>query len=110
MRQESIIGILKLPHSRHEKGGYQNPQSLQRMPLGGVAPGPGTRIHLHVCTGYGHTHTCTYMHLTHIYILVQQNHMFLFTVKLPLPSLTSDYPECYGVDMLGLKSYLIHEG
>lgn len=52
-----------------------------------------------------------YLHISiyrYIYLhKTKSNHMFLFTVK--LPSLTSDYPEWHGADMLGLKSCLIHE-
>lgn len=66
-------------------------------------------MYTHVCTHRicAHSHVCVH---THIYIDIKQNYMFLFAVKFLFLSLTNDYLECHGTDMLGLKSCLIREG
>ena len=68
--------------------------------------------HAHTCMSAQDMRTLTRAHMctSHTYTYSYNKITFLFTVKLPLPSLTSNYPECYGADMLGLKSCLIHEG
>jgi hypothetical protein len=94
LRQESVIGIFKLPYFPSQAVQEERLSKLLITPTN--APEVCSRLrslNMHVWIHRKYAHTCVHM-CRHASTYTSNKITFSVTVKLPLYSLTSDHPGC----------------